>query len=208
MSPAARADKKEDREPDFAPAYRLGEVVKGKGIYCGVWKPRTREGMSLGKAFNLFAAPQDLRVKIEGKKREKKTFTYPEAVTAVAALKGWNGHDGGQYEDEVDLYDAIHSEKYNGGWFIPTRDIIDGRNCFDEAQHMHNFKALRNVRGLVRTWQRETLFRNAEYYWSCTPCNESLSYVFRGYIAAGGDCEGEFKTKKSSVRPVRAELIG
>ena len=37
----------------------IGQAVEGKGIYVGEWSPRDSKGRSLGKTYDLCAAPKD-----------------------------------------------------------------------------------------------------------------------------------------------------
>ncbi len=52
----------------------IGSTVSGQGVYLGQYKPQDRDGNSLGKVFNVFAAPQDL----------PDTMKYVDAVKHIA----------------------------------------------------------------------------------------------------------------------------
>ncbi len=58
-------------------------VTTDSGVYIGVWEPKDRTGKSLGKTFNIFAAPEDL-TDDAGK---KVLLTFNEAVQARGVLK-------------------------------------------------------------------------------------------------------------------------
>ena len=93
-----------------------GKEIAGQGIYLGQYAPKDRAGNSLGKVFNVFAAPQDL----------PDTMKYIDAVKHIAKLKNWNGHDGTNYATDKELYAALKDGSYSGGWVIPPRDLLVG----------------------------------------------------------------------------------
>ena len=116
---------------------RIGQLIPGKGIYLGIWSPKDREGVSLSKTFNVFAAPYDLGLDEngQGKKRlfkskrdEKLIAPYDYTVGTVAAMKNLMGHKGADYKNDTELYDALRSGAYKGEWFIPPRDLVDGKD--------------------------------------------------------------------------------
>ena len=45
----------------------IGRFFEGQGIYVGIWEPRDRDGVSLGKIFDLYAAPEDIKNKQSNK---------------------------------------------------------------------------------------------------------------------------------------------
>ena len=95
-----------------------GQKMPDGTIYLGRYSPKDREGNSLSKTFNVFAAPEDL----------PKMMTYLDTVKYIAGLKNWNGYDGTNYANDKEIYAALKNKTYRGGWIIPTRDILDGKN--------------------------------------------------------------------------------
>ncbi len=94
-----------------------GDFVEGEGIFlCQLTKDR--QGQSLSKAFNVFAAPADL-VDNFG----KKTFTHLEAEKNVREVKNFYGHDG---SNMVSFWEATVRDDYNGGWLIPPLFLLCG----------------------------------------------------------------------------------
>jgi hypothetical protein len=94
----------------------VGVLVKGRGIYFGRWEPQDREKQSLGKIFNVYAAPQDL----------PETMKYVDTVKHIADLKNWNGFDGTNYATDKEIYAALKDGSYTGGWIIPPRELLSG----------------------------------------------------------------------------------
>src|SRR5262249_47246471 len=95
-----------------------GDLVPGEGVYLGTYRPTDRDGHSLCKTFNVFAAPEDL----------PETMKYVDAVKHIAKLNNWNGYEGTNYATDKEFYAAIKNGSYNGGWIIPTRDILHGKD--------------------------------------------------------------------------------
>lgn len=100
-----------------------GQMIEGEGIFVGKYAPKDRDGNSLGKIFNVFAAPEDL----------PETATYDETVRKISELKDWNGHDGTNYANDAEIYAALKDGRYGGGWIIPTWDILHGEDAGDNA---------------------------------------------------------------------------
>ena len=131
----------EERVPE------IGESVSGQGIFLGQYSPKDQNGKSLGKIFNVFAAPEDLSVKESKsgffKKRETVTrvFTFNDAAKLVAELKDWHGHDGASFENSAVLTKALKDGSYKGEWVIPPREILSGKDVDgNDAQQNHLYK--------------------------------------------------------------------
>ena len=129
--------------------YKIGAKVAGQGIYLGEWSPKDRTGKSLGKIFNLFAAPKDISKK-DGTSR---LMNFNEAAEYVSAL-----HDGAGFKNDAELYAALKNNCYNGGWFIPTQDILTDRLYNNRKQKSLN-------KSLSIKWSG---IDSAHWYWSCT----------------------------------------
>ena len=99
-------------------AYRIGEMVEGEGVFVGVWKLK-----SINKTFNLFAAPEDLKLK-NGKPHLMKDT---DAIRHVGKkIKDCHGYNGGMFETSKTLIGAVKSGDYNGEWFVPSVAILQG----------------------------------------------------------------------------------
>lgn len=96
----------------------IGQLIEGEGIYLGQYKPKNHGIKNLKVTFNIFAAPTDLL---------PKCMTYDAIVKHIAQLKNWHGHDGTNYASDTNLYKALENGSYNGGWIIPTSDMLHGK---------------------------------------------------------------------------------
>lgn len=91
----------------------IGKMVEGQGIYIGFWQPK-----GLSRVFNVFAAPEDLPVKMN----------YEQTVKYMAGLKNWHGQDGASYPTDEELRKAMADGNYTGGWVVPPREVLNGRD--------------------------------------------------------------------------------
>ncbi len=178
-----------------APELTPGQLVKGQGVFAGTWEPKDRDGKSLGKIFNVFAAPQDL----------PETMKYVGAVKHIAKLKGWNGFDGTHYATDKEIYKALKDGSYDGGWIIPTRDILRGNDVDGKDTTPDNFFAHQNRGAFKGTFKTATasVSRYPGWYWSSTEDRDTSSCV--RVVCFSGGYENWF-TKDNfllSCRPVR-----
>lgn len=101
--------------PEPVPELTPGDRMPDGSIYLGVYRHK-----KLSAVFNVFAAPEDLF-----------GLQYDEAVEHVARLRGWHGHDGEKYASDKALYKAMRKGRYAGGWVIPPREVLCGKNADD-----------------------------------------------------------------------------
>ncbi len=141
-----------------------GYHYKDEGIFICEWRPVDREGKSIGKIFNVFAAPEDLM----DKKGHRWEGNFHDAVAAVAQLEGWHGHDGGYIPSETVLCMALKYDTYQGDWFIPPVDIAV--ELFD----LYNIGDMTGT--LVGPHERDT-HAYPGWYWSCTENKEVIPCV-------------------------------
>jgi len=190
---------------------QIGQEIEGKGVFVGTWTPKDRDGNSLNKTFNLFAAPEDLTDSPTNAGGKKALRTLKKTVAHVADLKGWHGHDGfnhnvrGKSEDEA-LYDALRDGSYNGEWFIPTKDIVHGKDIDGNQVQADNLYAHKDKGALQGTFTTASGSDSALWYLSCTQHRELASgvYVVAFTVGFGG---WDHKAHSSlSGRVVRAEL--
>lgn len=92
-----------------------GEMVKGEGIYIGEYDPKDGNGKSLGKLFNVYAAPEDLTSEI----------SYKDALKKLKELKSWHGYDGTDYATSKKIIAALMNGNYKGGWIMPPLEIVE-----------------------------------------------------------------------------------
>lgn len=176
--------------------------IDERGIFLGVWEAKDRDGNSLKKKFNVFAAPEDL----------PEAMTYDDTVAHIAGLEDWHHHSGAGYATEEELYDAIKEGAYSGDWFIPASDILYGyRETREEILMPDNILAHHDKGALRDTFNKiESSEDRRTYpprYWSCTKgiygLNTRLNVSFyNGSISWDGTY-----TRRMSCRPVRLEPV-
>jgi hypothetical protein len=189
---------------------QIGQLVGGKGIYIGEWKPTDSNGRSLNKTFDLYAAPEDIRQ--DNGDNLLMTFnnllmTFNNAVKHVAGLQNWHGHNGGDLKNEKAVMKAVRNNpEALGSWFIPTKEMLHGRNTNGDTVQNDNLYAHREKMPSGGEFViTDNGSGNARWYWSCTerPGNSSYVYVVNFRYGYG---HWNPKDTKLSVRPVRAEL--
>ncbi len=179
-----------------------GQTIGKKGIYVGTWAPKDKSGKSLGKTFNIFAAPQDLT----DRAGNRVLLTFNEAVKSLSGLKDWHGHDGGNFENDTALYNALKSGSYKGEWFIPTRDILGETRTIkkkDQPNTLYQYKDTGDLKDTLVTTDDSD---DAPWHWSCTEDPDDKHCV-RNTCFSDGRSEWTHKDLvQLSCRPVRAEL--
>ncbi len=175
-----------------------GQKMPDGTIYLGVYKPKDRDGKSLSKTFNVFAAPEDL----------PETMKYVDAVKHIAKLKNWNGYDGTNYATDKEFYAAVKNGSYNGGWIIPTRDILHGKDVDGKDTTPDNILSAKD-KGAFK--EAKHAFKTAAssgsgypvWYWSSTEDRVYPSGVW-GVRLSDGNVGWHLKDGfRLSCRPVR-----
>ena len=189
-------------KPAFDPSkLEIGQMVKGKGIYFGVQEITTKGGLT--QTFDLYAAPEDLT----DAQDEKLVTTYNKAVIALNEKKDWHGHHGECFENSEELEEALVNGTYKGGWFIPTKEILHGRNTNgDEVQsdNLYNHREKMPSGSEFITTNNESDL--AHWYWSSTEHPDDSSRVSSVDFTDGDDDWDGKGGYELSTRPVRAEL--
>jgi hypothetical protein len=176
------------RQPD--------QMIAGQGVFLGKWQPKDRDGKSLGKIFNVFAAPQDL----------PDTMKYVDAVKHIAKLKGWNGFDGTNYATDKEIYKALKDGSYNGGWIIPTRDILVGTDIDGNKTQANNLFAHQNKGAFKGTFETAAAGDGSgfpDWYWSSTEYLGNPSHVWSVRFSDGNGDWDRKDDDRLSCRPVR-----
>lgn len=207
ISSAILAAPPEPPKPVMAPVnLQRGQHIPGKGIYIGTWQPRNRDGQTLGKIFNLYAAPTGLQ---DAQGRNLR-LTFNAAVQHVAGLRNWHGHDGASMANDTAIYKAIQEGRYQDleKWFIPTRDILDGKDLDGQQIIMpDNLYALKDTGDFQNTFITTLNGSDgARWFWSCTELRGGPSLV---WVVRFSDDDGGWYNKcgyELSTRLVRAEL--
>ena len=176
----------------------VGETVEGKGVFVGIWQPIDENGKSLGKIFNVYAAPEDLT----DDKDNKVLLSFNDAAKRVGTLKGWNGYDGGNFENEEALIKSLRKGKYNGEWFIPTLDIVTGG---ESKQGLFQAQSKGDLDGTFEKVKGSTV---SKWYWTCTETPNDEDYVqYVRFDAAEDPIDYMGRANnKLATRPVRLEL--
>jgi len=183
---------------------QLSERIGSKG-FMGLWEPNDREGRSLDKKFKLYAAHQDF-TDASGKKI---LLTYKDTVKELASRKDWNGHDGGDFENDAALYEALKDGSGIGKWFIPPRELVNGRDVDGKVVRAeNNLYALRETGDFKGTFTtKHTGSTHADWFWSCTETRDHPDFVFLVRFSGGEDDwehKGGFRLR---CRPCRVEAV-
>jgi hypothetical protein len=201
-----RAAARKQAEAEALKQAQIGQTIAGKGVYLGGWKPRDRDGNSLGKAFNVFAAPEDLT----DESGKKLVATFKKAAERITALRNWHGHDGGDFANDTALYQGLADGSAIGKWFIPTRDLLVGTDLNGSKVRADNLYANKDKGDLKGTFTTAGYGGNREYpvwYWSCTENLVYQSCIWNCRFSVGdGDC-GPIDTTRLSCRPCRVEAL-
>jgi len=182
----------------------IGQVVEGKGVYQGTWSPSDSNGRSLGKTFDLYAAPEDIR----DDSGDNLLMTFNDAVRHVSRLQNWHGHNGGNFENDKAVMQAVRKNPEQlENWFISTREILHGQNADGEKvqdDHLYGNREKMPSGGEFVT--RNNGSGLAHCYWSCTEHREHASSVYVIAFTDGDDGWARKDNGELSTRPVRAEL--
>lgn len=179
-----------------------GALVPKQGVFLGQWNPHDKDGQSLGKVFNVFAAPTDLT----DNKDRKTASTYTDTVDRIAELKNWHGFDGGTYAHDRALYEALQNGSYKGEWVIPTLDLLCGLNTKgDQIVQPYNLYRHIETGAFKGTFKKQPVAGSgiADWYWSCTESHSNPATVWNFRFWNGHrDCN-EKNVLMLSCRPVR-----
>lgn len=130
-----------------------GDLIPGQGIFLGRWRPKDDYGDSLGKTFNVYAAPEDL---VDDDGYNRALLDYERAVFRVFRLKNWHGHDGGLYRNAGEIYSALVDGKYKGEWFIPPLQLFTGRDKRGKIALSNTFRACKDKRAFKNTFNMQS----------------------------------------------------
>lgn len=170
--------------------------------YIGQYAPRDRNGVSLGKIFNVYAAPEDL----------PETMKYVDAVKHIAGLKKWHGYDGTNYPTDKEIYAALKDGSYKGGWIIPTRELLvgtepDGKDGVREGKviqpdNLFDHQNKGAFKGTFKT-AAASFSDFPDCYWSSTEGRDNPSHVWDVRFSDGKEAWHYKDCNRFSCRPVR-----
>jgi hypothetical protein len=174
-----------------------------QGVYLAQYTPKDRAGKSLGKVFNVFAAPQDL----------PDTMKYVDAVKHIAKLKDWNGFDGTNYATDKEIYAALKDGSYNGGWIIPPRELLVGTEPDGESgvrkgkviqpDNLFDHQNKGAFKGTFKTAAARDGSDFPDWYWSSTERRDDPSDVWDVRFSDGNEDWNHKGHSRLSCRPVR-----
>lgn len=172
-----------------------GQKMSDGTIYLGQYTPVDRDGNSLSKTFNVFAAPEDL----------PEMMTYVGTVARIARLRDWHGHDGTPYEDDTQIYAALRDGSYTGGWIIPTIDILYGKDVDGRGAMSDNILAHKNKGSFKSTFKTAASGDPVHpgWYWSSTERRENAVTVWVVRLSDGTGVWNHRDGNRLSCRPVR-----
>jgi hypothetical protein len=182
---------------------QIGQLIKSKGIFMGPWEPKDRNGTSLGKKFNVFASFHDL-TNASGKSAILK---FKEAAEQVAGLRNWNGHDGGDFENDTALHNALKDGSAVGKWFIPPLELLYGKDANEKlVRPGNNLYELRDTGDFKGTFFAAKDMGLADWYWSCTESRSNSSDAWIACFSDGGSVLDLKRSFSLRCRPCRVEL--
>lgn len=172
-----------------------GQMVDGQGVFLGRYAPKDREGNSLNKIFNVFAAPQDLPDRMK----------YIDVVKHIAQMKEWYGFDGTNYENDKEICKALKDGSYKGGWIIPPLDILVGHDVDRKKTTADNLYAHKNKGYLKDTFHTAESLGSTypDWYWSSTEDHDSSLGVHSIRFSDAYDNWDNKDGSRLSCRPVR-----
>jgi len=197
-----KAEEEEEEEEEALKNPTPGRLVPGQGVYLGQYSPKDRDGKSLGKIFNVYAAPEDL----------PSTMQYVDAVKHIAKLKGWHGFDGTNYATDKEIYKALKDGSYKGGWIIPTRELLVGtepdgetgvrKGTIIQPDNLFDHQNKGAFKGTFKTAAASGSVY-PDWYWSSTENCDLPSFVWFVRFSDGGVVWHLKDRFRLSCRPVR-----
>jgi hypothetical protein len=189
----------------IAPEDRVpGQLVAGKGVYLGDWKPFDRAGESLNMRFDLFAAPFDFGLDGLGR-GQKLLLNFNKVVLEVAGTRNLMGHDGTNYRNDTELYDALKTGLYQGEWFVPTQDILNGTDRHGRRVQDDHLSGHGTTDAFTGTFPGPGVKDNSGFFWSCTEQPNDPSAVSVCHLSTGRVFWIRKNIVEASVRLTRAE---
>ena len=180
---------------------QIGQTIQGEGVFLGRWELRNEEGKSLGRVFNVFAAPEDLTDEngVPATRTLSATFAY------LSGLKNWHGHDGSKFTKESDLRSALLEETYDGGWIVPPLELVNGEDLKENHVQPDNMMVHKDKGDLKGTFTDD--YYNAGlrhyWYWSMTAEPEEADRAADIRFTDGKFFFHRMSGSYSSCRPVR-----
>src|SRR5262249_38231905 len=104
-----------------------------------------------------------------------------------------------------ELYQALKNSSYNGGWIIPTRDILSGKDVDGKEttpDNLYAYKDKEALRGTFTTIAGRSSFYPG-CYWTSTEVRDDSSVVHGVRFSDGCESWDLKDINRLSCRPVR-----
>jgi hypothetical protein len=164
------------------PLHDTGTLIEGEGVYLGTWEPKDNIGRTLGKIFDIYAAPEDIR-----NGSGNLLMSFNNAVEHVAGLRNYHGYDGGNFANEKAILDAVRNNPAAlAQWFLPTKELLHGKTSGGDKIQPANLYDSRNTGAFNNTFITKSGSGNARWYLSLTEHPDDPSYVYNVRFTDGG----------------------
>lgn len=94
--------------------FEIGKLYPNEGVYIGEAIQTISKDNLRFKTFDLFTTPVDLGF----------FNNYDKLIKEVSLITNLYSHNGASFKEDKDFYKAIHTNNYNGEWFLPTADTL------------------------------------------------------------------------------------
>jgi len=128
-----------------------------------------------------------------------------DTVKYIAEDYTAHGYAGGNYKNDKELYAAIKNDSYNGEWFIPPREFLDGKDVNGREITPNNLLAYKDKNGFKGSFKMNG-FGIADWYWSSTDHHRDGPFSVWSFRLYDGCVSSDHKdNNRLSCRPVRLE---
>ena len=162
------------------------------------------DGNGIGP-FHIFAAPVDLNLFPTGRRT---LWTPHQAAIKLVTRRHWLGHIGCKFDFpdyEQQLIEGLKCGSAVGKWFIPTREILCGRNADGTKLWPQNIYDLRHTGRFKGSFAADGSGR-APWYLSCTVHRDEPECVWAVPFSDQPDSFVAARAGRFSCRPVRVAL--
>jgi hypothetical protein len=197
----------ESPKPVFNPnQLEVGKLIEGEGVYLGI-EERTNARTGLKEIWDIYAAPKDLKTRQAIFQGRNLLLNFNNLVRYVGELKYYYGYDGCDFANEQELNAARDAGDYKGGWFIPTREILHGKNRGGDKLQLANLYNSRNTGSFKDTFITKRLGGDCYDHLYCSLTKHPfIPFLIYNVNFTDGSCSPDHKGIELSARLVRAVL--
>jgi hypothetical protein len=181
----------------FRPGFRYAD----KGVFVARQELKDRSGYDVG----IFAAPRDFTL-------EDGTLpTFKEAAAGLGKHSNWLGHTFCQLDFEwyeKELFRGLKNGKLIGQWFVPTRELLCGKNeqrIKIWPENLYDLSRVGDFEATFHTWDGTLIKNYADWYWSCTSIENRLDCAWIADFTCEQSTGAGKDDTRLSLRPCRAE---